>query len=496
MFSFTSEERRFMKEFSPAKLGLLLSLAAAPAYAQPGPPGADAPEGDAIRSSLTDLLAFATLGTVTTQEQAAQFTRSGDDFHVRLPLRGFLTPPGAAIDAVAHPLGDGVVDITSMTFPPAGTVESAAANAGTTHLAYSIGEQSIHARIDPSFVQPSSLAASLGAVTLHSDHGEIHSEHSADRYTADGTLSPEPAGLLTFASTAKATNWHLTAHGANGFATDTLARTLAGNITVNGLDRIQGTRLLAAARAMMGGAQTPAPGQPPGLSPEQRRNLRDVIDAAPGLLTHFQAEETMDGIRFTFAPAASGTAGRLRIDMAGDAANERLNVRMNLGMDDLAIASMPADTAAYVPHHFDMRPALAGVRIAPLMVLLRAATAPDADPAALQAQLTSLLADPDARIGIESLTFDAGPLRVTASARLTPNANGQIGGDIHVSATGMDELMAQIQEKPATQQALPMILVAKGLGRPDGGALVWDIVFGNGSITVNGIPFGQPAHKR
>jgi hypothetical protein len=224
--------------------------------------------------------------------------------------------------------------------------------------------------------------------------------------------------------------------------------------------------------------------------------LRDVIDAAPGLLTRFHVEETMGDIRFAVGPTGSGTAGRLSIDMAGDAETERLNVRINLGMDDIAVASMPAETAAYMPHHFDMRSALAGVRTAQLMALLRAATEQNADPAALQAQLTSLLADPDARIGIESLSFDAGPLRVAATARLTPSTSGRVGGEIHVSATGMDALMAQVQGKPATQRALPIILVAKGLGRPAGDAMVWDIVLGDGPITINGVPFGQPARKR
>jgi hypothetical protein len=144
-----------------------------------------------------------------------------------------------------------------------------------------------------------------------------------------------------------------------------------------------------------------------------------------------------------------------------------------------------------------MKSVLAGIPTDPLMSLLRAATEQDADPAALQVQFMALLGDANARIGIETVTFDSGPMQVAGSARIVPRANGQLGADIHLSATGIDALVAQADGKPALQQALPMIFIAKGMGRPEGSALTWDIALGDGPMTINGVPFGQPAaHKR
>ena len=40
-----------------------------------------------------------------------------------------------------------------------------------------------------------------------------------------------------------------------------------------------------------------------------------------------------------------------------------------------------------------------------------------------------------------------------------------------------------------------MMFMAKGMGRPEGDAVVWDIALGDGPMTINGVPFGQPAGK-
>jgi hypothetical protein len=270
-------------------------------------------------------------------------------------------------------------------------------------------------------------------------------------------------------------------------------RTLSGHFSFDGLDRAQGTRLLAAVRMVTAASHTTAPDQSPALSPKQRRDLRAVIDALPGLLTSFRADEALSDIRFAAGPASKGTIGRVGLEVAGDTAAERLNARMGIGMDEFTMASLPPDTVAFVPHHVDIKTVMTGVRTQPLMALLRAATEPDADFGALQDQAIALFGDPGTRIGIESLTFDSGPMRLTASARVVQRPNGQFGADIHVSATGVDALIGQMQGKPSVQQALPVLFMAKGMGRPEGGATVWDIAVGDGPITINGVPFGQPA---
>jgi hypothetical protein len=86
-------------------------------------------------------------------------------------------------------------------------------------------------------------------------------------------------------------------------------------------------------------------------------------------------------------------------------------------------------------------------------------------------------------------------LSVTGSAKLLPRADGELGGEVHIAARGVDALLAQVQGQPKLQQAMPLIFMAKGLARAQGDSLVWDIAMGDGPLTINGTPFGQSAGK-
>jgi hypothetical protein len=467
------------------------ALAASPALAQTPPPDADA-----VRSGLEEIFSIATFGAVTMRDQGVQVTQSGSDYQVHMPLAGFAAPPDAAINAVAHPIERGLLDITSMTFPSAGTIETGPANGGPGEVTYTIGQQRITAKVDPTLALPSSYEAEFSQFRLHTDHGEQHAEQSLDRYTINGTLSADAGGLLTLASQGSGTGFHLIAQGANGFASDTAVRALAGHFSVEGLDRAKGARLMAAFRSASSGAKTQD--QPAGASPEQRRALRAMVDAASGLLNRVEAEEVMEDVRFAVGSAGnatSGTIGRVRVSMTGDAADQRLSAQLGVTLDGISSSALTGENAAFMPHHVDLKTVLAGVRIGPLMALLRAATEPGADPAALQAQAIALLADPEARIGIDSMSFDSGPLRVTGSVKVVPRANGEPGAEVHIAASGVDALLAQAQAQPKLQRIMPMVFLAKGMGRPEGDSLVWDISLGDGPIRVNGVPFGQAPGK-
>ncbi len=473
-------------------LFLLLALAAPLARAQ-----TSTLDPEAVKSSLEQFLSIATFGTVAVRDQGAAVTRSGANYQVRLPLDGFSAPADAAVNAVAHPTDQGLLDVTSMTFPSAGTVETARANGSPAPIAYSIGHQAITAKVDPGLTMPSSYAADFKAIRLLSEQGEQHGEQTIDRYSINGTVSADSGGLLTLASQGSGTGLRFIGHGPNGFASDVAIRASAGHFSVEGLDRVQGTRLLTALRAIPAVGKTSD--QPPGLASDQRQALRAIVDATGGLLNRVEAEEILEDIRFaagTGTAAGSGTVRRLRLNMTGDAVAERLNTQFGIALDGISSSALSAENAEFIPHRVDLKTNLSGVRIGPLMMLLRAATDPGMDPATLLAQAMTLLADPQVRISIEALSFDSGPLQIKGSAKVVPRPDGQLGADIHIAASGMDKLLARTQSQPNLQQVIPMVLLAKGIGRPDGENLIWDISLGGGPMIVNGIPLGQAPEKR
>ncbi len=489
-----------MKPPATAKLSLLLLLASVPTRAQ-----TTQPDTDAVRAGVMEILSLVTLGAVSIDTQATQVTRSGADYQVRLPLRGFAAPADAALQGVVRPAGDGVWDILSLRFPAAGTVPTTGASG---QIEYTIGEQSVHARVDPGFIHPSAVTADFVTIRLRSGQDDLHIEQAVGRYVMDATVSAETAGRLNFASQAHGTELRLNARAANDISTDVTIRDLSGHVTVDGLDRVKGARLMAATHAytesVRNTAQPPVvTGQKRVLSTTEREALRTMVDAATGLLTRFDLTEVAEGIRFSAGPSSSGSGSggrgsagsvqRLRLRMSGDTANDQLTTHLDIGLDELAVAGLSAATASYLPHHVDISSVVAGVPAEPLLALMRAATDGNPDAAALRAQAAELFGDPRARIGIESLRFDAGPLRMTGSLRLVRRTDGQVGADIHLSAQGVNTLIANAPGNPVLQQVLPMVFLAKGMGRADGEGIAWDIALGGGPMTVNGVPFGQPS---
>jgi hypothetical protein len=486
----------------------VVALTAAPARAQNANTDADA-----LKASVMQVLSLATFGMIPLQDQQATVTQEGSDYRMRVPLAGVAAPPDAAITAVARPLANGRVDIESMAFPSSGTIETAPAIGLANRITFSIGQQTIAAKVDPTLATESSYTAEFGDIRLETAQGERHGEQTIAHMATDGTFANGPDGRLTFATQSRGTGFHMIGRSTNGFLSDTTARAMAGHFSVEGLDRAQGARMLTAFRGLMAavtqaqaqraqvsaGQSPPAQIPPPATaSPEQRRELGAVVEAAHGLLNRIEVDETLEDVHFSIAGPKgnnAGTIGSLRITMTGDAPKDRLNTRLGLAVERIEVPAMGAETGAVAPHHLDLKAVLAGVPVARVMALLREATEDHPDPALLQSRTRELLGDPDARMAIETLSFDVGPMSVTGSAKLLPRANGQLGGEIHIAARGVDALLAQAQGQPKLRQAMPIIFMAKGMARVQGDSLVWDVALGDGPLTINGTPFGQPAGK-
>lgn len=449
----------------------------------------DRPDPDALRSSLTEMLSLLSFGSVSVPDKGMQVTQSGADFHIQLPLTGFAAPAGASAEAVAHPAANGAWEVTALTVPAAGAFGTSIDQA----VSYTLGRQAMHGRLNPQRTTPSTFVADLGAIALHAASGGQDTDQTIGRVTLNATVSAASAGRVDLLVRNLASNWQVTAREPGGTATDSQIRQVDGQLTLNGLDPARAERLLAAARLLARTLGT-ADGQP-NFSTVERNDLRAMLDATAGLLTRIDASQTMNDVTFDLGDGNTGTLDRMRLEMNGRSEDQLLNAAIELSMDALSLTSVSAESASLLPHHLTARSVLAGLPVARLTALLHAALAPNADTEALQAQAAALLETPGARAAIESVVFDAGPLHVRGSARFLPRPNGEIGTDIHISASGTDALLAQAMGKPGLQGFLPMVFLAKGMGRVQGDSIEWDISLGGGPMTINGAAFGQAAAR-
>ena len=139
----------------------------------------------------------------------------------------------------------------------------------------------------------------------------------------------------------------------------------------------------------------------------------------------------------------------------------------------------------------EFKPSVSGVLTADLHKLARDATEEGADSDSLAPDIAAIFSHGGIRLGVETLAFDLGPAKVEGTGHVTVLSPESWHGEAHLTATGLDELAAQARTNPELQQALPVLIMLRGLGKPDGAGLVWDIVSDGPTVTVNGLDLSQ-----
>jgi hypothetical protein len=445
-------------------------------------------------AGLLDALSLISGGLLAPRDPPPQVTHDGDLYRVRVPIPALAEPPDAAVDATARPLEAGVWDITALTLPQAGVLNTPAqAAAAPGMLTFAIGQQTFHARIDPTLATPSPFKAQLGKITIRTENAPQHTEQTIEQYSTDGTLSGDGHGRMNAHALGALTNWLITGAGDKPSDSFRLSmRSAAIRYNVEGLDRARAEHL----RATLQNRPPAAPTANLTLSPAGRERLHAMIDEFGALLTRFDIDETIQGVHFEAAGTSKVEIGSVRLGLAGDSRDGRMSAHLDISVADPSANMVPPDYAALMPHRVTIRPAVSGVRSEALMQWLRDATAEGSDATALQTRAMALLSDPQAHVGVESLAIETGPLTVQGSARVIALPGNTPGYTVHLTASGLDAMMATLQGNPKAMQIIPMIFLAKGMAKPQGDSLVWDIAYANGAVTVNNVPLAQPPARR
>jgi hypothetical protein len=461
---------------------LAVPLAGFPAYAQTDQ-----------QQSLLEALSLVSGRMLVAPMLVPEVTREGDGFHVHIPLPNLTSPPDASIDVMATPLDSGVWDITGLTLPPVGTLVMAGApNTPPVSMRFTIGQQTAQGRIDPTLTVPSPYAMAISDIALHIESTAPPADLTIGQLTLDGTITGDGGGRMTTRSHSRADNWHFTTTAKTGAPFAMSLRSVNVISELVGLDRAKAEQLREAARAVgaIQQATPPVPGQPPSMSPATREKLLAMIDASPGLLFGLNVEETFQGLHFEGAPGNTGDIGEIRFVLASETADDRVAAHLDLGMNDMTMASVPAQFVQYVPSRFSFRTAISGIDAEGLRHFLREALAEGSTPASRQAEAIALLNTPGAKAGIDTLSIESGPMQIQGSARVRALPDGTAAIDVHLTAHGLDAMLALIQADPKARQILPMLFMAKGLGKPEGDNMVWNIGVAHGVVTINGVPMG------
>jgi hypothetical protein len=425
-------------------------------------------------------------------------TAEGDHFRLTAPIAA-LGGPDKDITAKLRPLDGGRwaaddirlpadTSLTTRIKPPPGQTEPV-----DMRLHATIAGQDSHGQIDPTLATASTVVLGLRGIAVDGNAaGRVQSQRF-DTIDQTLTLRPVADNKLDIDESGTAQAWKSAQELPDGRAMATGASRISGSAHVTGLDRVQAATLGPVLSAL---ASAP--------TPQRNEKLRALVVALHGLFTTMKFDETIEGMQI--AVAGQGTAAIDRVHLGFDSATPEGNLATSLsvGLDGLALPAMPPSAASLAPKHVQLGVSLAGVSAEALNNLALAALAPGAGPATLGPQIDALFADPGKtggpRIGIDSLGFDLGPAQIEGHGSVVAISQTDVRGTARIAITGFDKLTDRIGEDPQLQQALPFLILARGLARNDGNALIWDIVFTPTGLTVNGVDprslLQQPKRKR
>jgi hypothetical protein len=453
-------------------------------------------QAQALQQQLTDWLAGLLGPGIAVTDLPLQITGEGDHYRMTWPIRGLDEPAsGAAVTASVRPLDGGRWAIEGIRLPDAASFTVTIPDTGDTatggplKAALSVGRQDSHAEIDPALTTLSSLHIDLGNLAVTTDTAKEHQEQRIDRYAVETSLKPAQNGRLDAVTEATAEGWKTATRTGGGTALAIGAQRVHALGRIEGVSRDKIAGLVSAMNAFFR-ALPPDVVEKRGkgdLPPTARAQLRTLIEALPDLLTGIKLEETVDGLQVEVAGMGGVALQHALLGFGGEAPDGNLHAWFEIGLDGLATPSLPPKMTAYLPHHIEVRPSIFGIRTADLSKLALDATEEGAGNDTLAPDIAAIFAHGGVNLGIETLSFDLGPAKVEGMGTLVVLSPDAWHGEARLGATGLDELAAQARKDPELQQALPVLIMLRGLGKPDGNRLVWDIVSDGTAVTVNGI---------
>ncbi len=284
--------------------------------------------------------------------------------------------------------------------------------------------------------------------------------------------------------------------GAAAPAMDVSARQVKVGFALPGVSREQSAKIIPAiVRMAPAPGAAPAAGAAPGSKPPPNpEGVRMLVQAMRGLASGMTLTEVLDDLKVK-GEGFNFTSSQVRFAMNAKSDGALMNGNMEIGLDNMALPGMGLEMFADLfPKRIAVRPILSNVPSKELFDALQAAAdKPDQDPSG--AMVAALFSRGPIKTGLESFALDIGGASFTGKADVTMPSPSAASGTAQIVATNIDTLLTKVQANPALAQAVPVIVLAKGIGRAEGSKMTWDISFDNGRVVVNGVDLNKMGGK-
>jgi hypothetical protein len=456
---------------------VLLALTAPAARAQ-----VTADQASVLAQQIRDWVGSWNAGTFDPAALPIAVTAEGERYRISMapPAVTGVAIAGDGISTFATPLDGGRWALEDLRWPSRLDLSWQPAR----KIALTIDEQATQGVFDPSLSTESSMQGRFRGVSYRVDGPDGVATARFKAVSTHTIWQPQGDGLVTMLSQTDAEGYENSRTVPNGAPVSVAIDRLHVSSRADRTDFAQLGGLVRGVASMIAAARSVGP--PPPAGP-QREALQAMATTLGNLAANVDVEETAEGVRLH----AAGYGGRIaRLELAGGigAPDGAAQLYMRLAFDGLASDDIPEGPfRQLLPRRLLLTPRISGVSKEGLQhfihVAIDAAGTPGADPGA--AGLALLAASP-ATVAIDELALDAGPASLTGTMEVEVKSRSDIAGTAELRMTGLDALIALVASAPQFRQAMPVLILLKGIGQQEGRATVWKVAYANRKMTVNG----------
>ena len=448
-----------------------------------------------VQAQLHDWLANLFAPLIPADLQPITVLPDGDGFRLRVESPTMLdanVPHGSALTFKATRTADGMWALDDLTLPsplvitlpttPPPTVPGPSVQGPTptapTVLRLNTTQTIYRGLFDPTLTRPSHFETASEGTKSQSGVADASVGHSAS--SSDWT--PTGDGRLNVISHSSAEAVHERFMQPNGTPAEWGWTHSDSTSRISGLSPSQLRSVIQTISQIAAQAQK-APQTPPG-----REQALAVFDSLFGVADSMTMEGDMSGLarrRQTVALAADD----VHSSAAMASVDGRPHVQTRIALQGLDVASLaPGALHELMPRDITLAMGVGGVPKELLRQFLSASFDFPAGPAGQDARNQALarLTASGVDYAIDELAFNLGETALRGQGRMHWTGPNQITATADIEATDLDKLTARASTEPQLTQMLPILILARGMAKPDGDKLRWHIEMANNVLLVNG----------
>jgi hypothetical protein len=496
---------KFLASLLPAAgVAALLGAAASPALAadQITPEGAAALEQQ-VRGWLVDMM-----GEAIAPARPVQMTPEGDHYRAMLPLSPLLGADIPPATATVRPLDGGKWGVDGIRYPDRATFRFTMPMQDPktpnlppvpTPFTYqlTIGDQDGTAVVDPALATPSTLITSFKDLRGRVEGGGQVHDTSISAYNGQSTLRPAGNGLLDFSAETTVVDYVSTVQLPNGGKVDYRLGKVRVDGGLTGMAQKQVPTLFRATSSILASLVQGAPTGPGALPSVDRGVARSMLLALDGLAAAGRLDEAVEDVSISYGPF-QGTLKRAALGFGVTTPDGMVQAALPIAIEGPALSQPPLGAyTALIPSQITFRPTLSNIPAAQLSAALRAAANQDenGNMPGLQEALAGVFSKGGPVVGLEDLGIAIGSTRISGQAKVLVPTPETASATAQLTATGFDALLDTAKTAPALAQALPVLVMAKGIARTTPAGLTWDISYNQGKLLVNGTDLSAMAGR-